>query len=72
MLFLMRILPNVSTAPGKYVENGVDLWLPARALPNMNPGYLATLVLVGSNRKVYMPPPARHLAAVPTQVHQAG
>ena len=24
--------------------------------PNMNPAYLATLVFIGSNKKVYMPP----------------
>ena len=35
---------------------GVMLIHVALMHPNMNPGYLATLVFVGSNRKLYMPP----------------
>ena len=40
--------------------------------PNMDPSYLATLVFVGSNEKVYMPPQIDCLSAIPSQVLQAG
>ena len=40
--------------------------------PNMDPSYLATLVFVGSNEKVYMPPKIDCLSAIPSQVLQAG